>query len=109
MDNLLDDLTGLVGVCLVPESDDSLYNVSNESSEDDEDKESEKISIYFCAVWTRSCYFACLIVDFAACWSSITCCSLFIQASISACLFCSSNSSCDLLIRLSSPQDYSWR
>ena len=45
---------------------------------------------------------------FEACWSSGICCFLFIQASISACFFCSSTTSCDFLICLSSPQDYSW-
>ena len=46
---------------------------------------------------------------FAACWYSGNCCSLFIQASISACFFGSSTYSCDLLIRPSSLQDSSWR
>ena len=45
MDDLLDDVTGLVGFCLVPESDDSSDNISNDSSEDDEDAESDEISI----------------------------------------------------------------
>ena len=67
MDYLLDNVTGLVGFFLAPESDESSDNVSNESSEDDEDEESEKISIYFCAVWKRSCYFACSIAAFEAC------------------------------------------
>ena len=67
MDGLLDDVTGLVGFCLVPESDESYDNVSDESSEDKEDKESDKISIYFFAIWTRSCYFACSIAAFEAC------------------------------------------
>ena len=43
MDDLLDDVTGLVGFCLVPESDDSSDNVSNESSKEDEEEESDKI------------------------------------------------------------------
>ena len=34
MDDLLDDITGLVGICLLPEPDDSSDNVSNDSSED---------------------------------------------------------------------------
>ena len=67
MDDLLDGVTGLVIFCLVPESDESFENDFDESSEDYEDKESDKISIYFCAVWTRSCSFACSIADFAAC------------------------------------------
>ena len=52
---------------LVPESYESSDDVSNKSSDDDEKKESDKILIYFCAVWTRSCSFACSIADFAAC------------------------------------------
>ena len=67
MDNLLPDDTGLVGFCLVPESDESSDDVSDESSEDDEDEESDKFLIYFCSVWTRSCYFACSVADFSAC------------------------------------------
>ena len=43
MDDLLDDVTGLVGFCLVPESGDSSENVSDNSSEDDEDEESDGI------------------------------------------------------------------
>ena len=35
VDDLLDDVNGLVGFCLVPESDDSSYDASDESSEDD--------------------------------------------------------------------------
>ena len=38
VDDLLDDVTGLVGFCLVPESDESSDNVSNESSEYNEDE-----------------------------------------------------------------------
>ena len=41
MDDLLDDVTGLVGFFLVPESDESYKDVSNESSNDYEEKESE--------------------------------------------------------------------
>ena len=55
MDDLLDDVTGLVGFCLVPESDESSDNDYNESSKDDEDEESDEISIVFCAIRTRSC------------------------------------------------------
>ena len=57
MDDLLDEVTGLVGFYLVSESDESSDNVYNESSEDDEDKESDEFSIYFCAIRTRSCSF----------------------------------------------------
>ena len=46
---------------------------------------------------------------FTACWSSVTCCYLFIQASISACLFCSSAYSFAFLISLSSLQASYWR
>ena len=48
MDDLLDDVTGLVGFCLVPESFESSYNVSKDSYEDEEDEELD--------IWTRSCY-----------------------------------------------------
>ena len=67
MYDLLDNDTGLVGFCLVPNSYESSENVSDESSEDNEDEESDEITIYFCAVWTRYCSFACSIADFAAC------------------------------------------
>ena len=56
MDDILDEITGLVSFFLVTESDESLDDVSNESYDDDEDKKSEKNSIYFCSVWTRSWY-----------------------------------------------------
>ena len=56
VDDLLDYVSSLVDFCLVPESDESLDDFSNKSSEDDEDEESDEISIYFCAIWTRSCY-----------------------------------------------------
>ena len=39
VDDLLDDVTGLISFFLVPESDDSSDNVYNELSEDDKDKE----------------------------------------------------------------------
>ena len=39
MYDLLDDITGLVGFCLVPESYESSENVSNKSSEGNEDKD----------------------------------------------------------------------
>ena len=45
VDYLLDEVTGLVGFCLVPESDESSDNVSNDSSEENEDEESDEISI----------------------------------------------------------------
>ena len=67
MDYLLDDNTGLVVSYLVPEPEDSFGDVSGESSEDDEDKESGEILIYFRAVWTSYCSFACSIADFSAC------------------------------------------
>ena len=41
MDYLLDDVTSLVGFFLVPESEESSNDVSDEPSEDDEDKESD--------------------------------------------------------------------
>ena len=50
MNGLLYDITGLVGIFPLPESDDSSENVSNESSED---KDSEK-NIIVCAIWTSS-------------------------------------------------------
>ena len=56
-----------LGFCLLPESDDSSDDVSNESSEDNEDEESEKISIYFRAVWTHYFSFVCSVADFEAC------------------------------------------
>ena len=40
MDDLLDDVTGLVDFCPVPESDESSDDVSNKSYEDNEDEES---------------------------------------------------------------------
>ena len=36
MDDLLDDITGLVGICLLPEPYDSIDDVSNELSEDED-------------------------------------------------------------------------
>ena len=67
MDDLLDEVTSLVGFCLVPGSDESSDDVFNESSEVDEDEESDNILIYFCAVWTWSSSFACAIAAFAYC------------------------------------------
>ena len=61
VDDLLDDVTSLVSICLVPESDESPDNVSNESSEDDEDYESDEISIVFCAIRKRSCSLIALL------------------------------------------------
>ena len=52
MDYLLDEFTGLVGIFLLPESDESSGDVSNESSEDEELAE---IIIVLCAIRTRSC------------------------------------------------------
>ena len=51
MDDLLDYINGLVGICLLPEPDDSTEDVSNESSEDED---SDKIIIVLCAIRTRS-------------------------------------------------------
>ena len=51
MDALLYEVTGLAGIFLLPESDESSDNVSNESSED---KKSDEIIIVFCAIRTRS-------------------------------------------------------
>ena len=45
VDDLLDDVTGLVVFFLVPESDDSSDYVSNDSSDDDEDEASGEILI----------------------------------------------------------------
>ena len=41
VDDLLYDFTGLIGFCLVPESDGSSDDISNESYEEDEDEESD--------------------------------------------------------------------
>ena len=51
MDALLDDVTGLDGIYLLPEPDDSSYDVSNESSEDED---SDEIIIVLCAIGTHS-------------------------------------------------------
>ena len=67
MEDLLDDVTGLVGFSLVPESYESFNDVYDDSYEEDKDEESDEISIYFCALWTRSCYFVCSFADFADC------------------------------------------
>ena len=67
VDDLLDDVTGLVDFFLVPESDESSKDVSNKSYRDDEDEGSDEISIYFCAVWKLYCSFVCSIADFVAC------------------------------------------
>ena len=55
MDDLLDDVTVLVVFCLITESDYSSGYVSDESYDDVEGEESDKFSIYLCAVWKRSC------------------------------------------------------
>ena len=47
----INDITGLVGICLLPEPDDSTDDVSNESSEEED---SDKIIIVFCAIQTQS-------------------------------------------------------
>ena len=51
VDDLLDEITILVGIFLLPEPDDSTYDVSNESYEDED---SDNIIIVFCAIRTRS-------------------------------------------------------
>ena len=51
VDDLLDDITSLVGICLIPEPDDSTDDASNESCED---KDSDEIIIVLCAIRTRS-------------------------------------------------------
>ena len=51
VDDLLDDITGLVVICLLPEPDDSTDNVSNESYEKDD---SDEIIILFCTIKTYS-------------------------------------------------------
>ena len=51
MNDLLDEITGLVGIFLLPESDESSDNVYNESSEDEE---SEEIIMVSCAMQTHS-------------------------------------------------------
>ena len=56
VDYLLDDVTGLVGFCPLPESDDSSDNVSKRLSEENEDEESDENLKYLCTMWTRSCY-----------------------------------------------------
>ena len=45
MECLFDDVTGLVGFCLISKLDEASDDVSNDLFEDDEDKESDKISI----------------------------------------------------------------
>ena len=51
MDDLLDEITGLVGICLIPEPDYSTDYVSKEASEDED---SNKNIILFCAIRTGS-------------------------------------------------------
>ena len=51
MDDLLDEITDLVGICLLPKPDYSTEDVSNESSEDED---SDEIIIVFCVIQTRS-------------------------------------------------------
>ena len=50
MDDLLDDITGLVGICLLPEPDYSTDDVSNDSSEYEDP---DNIIMVFCAI--RKC------------------------------------------------------
>ena len=51
VDDLIYDITGLVGICLLPEPHDSTDDVSNESSEDGD---SDEIIIVFYTIRTRS-------------------------------------------------------
>ena len=51
LDDLLDEITGLFGISLLIEPDDSTYNVSNESYEEED---SDEIIIVLCAI--RTCY-----------------------------------------------------
>ena len=51
VDDLLDDVTGLFGICLLSESDESSDDISNKSSEDEE---SGEIIILLCIIRTRS-------------------------------------------------------
>ena len=51
VDDLLDEVTGLVGLSLLPESDESSNDVSKESSEDED---SYEIIIILCAIQTCS-------------------------------------------------------
>ena len=53
MDDLLYDITGLVGICLLPEPYDSTDYVSNESSEDED---SEIVLIVLCAIGKHYSY-----------------------------------------------------
>ena len=55
LDDLLDNVTGSVGIRLAPKSDESSNDFSNESSEDDENEELDKIRIVFCAIRTLYC------------------------------------------------------
>ena len=48
-DDLLNEITGLVGICPLPEPNDLSEYVSNELSEDED---SDEIIIVFCAIWT---------------------------------------------------------
>ena len=51
MDDLLDEITGLVGIYLLSEPDDLIDYVSNKSYEDED---SGEITIVLCAIRTRS-------------------------------------------------------
>ena len=51
MYDLLDDITSLVGIYLLPEPDYSTDDVSNETSEEED---SDKIIIVLCVIRTRS-------------------------------------------------------
>ena len=47
MDDLLDDITGFVGICLIPEPDDSTDDASNDLSDN---KDSDEIKIVLCYI-----------------------------------------------------------
>ena len=65
MDDLLDDSTGLVCICLLPESDDSTEDVSNESSKDEE---LDRIIIVLCTIQTHS---SSLVASIQTCYYSL--------------------------------------
>ena len=56
-----------LGFSLVPDTDESSNDVSDESSEENEGKELDERYIKFLAGSTHSCYFSCSIADLAAC------------------------------------------
>ena len=91
----------LFGFCLVPESDYSSEDVSNESSDNKEDKESEK-NWYIIVPYGHIIVPSCVTLQL---------CSLLVfrnLTSISACFFCPSASYSFFLICLYYLQAYSW-